>query len=228
MNRWKASGLHLALSILVVGGIALTALFTWFPHGLYRVANLDRLLIIMLGIDLTMGPLLTLVVYKPAKPSLKFDLAFIAVCQMAFLMYGLHTLWGGRPVFLVASDVRMTLVFANEISENDLKAAPRPEWRKLSWTGPVRVGVETPHDPKEKQALLAAFLERGVDVENMPRYYVDFSQAVPGMLAKSHPDPEGSRPGGKTSRKVPLLSGYGEAWMRVDGDSGAPIEVMPR
>lgn len=225
MNRWKASGLHLALSILVVGGIALTALFTWFPHGLYRVANLDRLLIIMLGIDLTMGPLLTLLVYKPAKPSLKFDLTFIAVCQMAFLMYGLYTLWGGRPVFLVASDVRMTLVFANEISEGDLKAAPRPEWRRLSWTGPVRVGVETPHDPKEKQALLATFLERGVDVESLPRYYVDYSQITPRMLSESVPDADGPSRRGESFRKVPLLSRYGEAWMRVDAETGAPIEV---
>ena len=63
MNRWKASGTHFCLSILVIGGIAATAFSLWYPHGLYRVAGLDRLLLVMLGIDLTAGPLLTLIIY---------------------------------------------------------------------------------------------------------------------------------------------------------------------
>ena len=33
MTRWKATGIHLALSILIVGGIGVSAFLLWHPYG---------------------------------------------------------------------------------------------------------------------------------------------------------------------------------------------------
>jgi len=229
MNRWKASGLHLLLSICVIGGIALTTLLVWFPHGLYKVADLDRLMLIMLGIDLTVGPLLTLVVYKPGKASLKWDLTVIALCQIAFMGYGLHTLWQARPVFLVASDVRLNLVFANEIEPQDLVEAPRQQWRRLSWMGPQLVGVKPPASAEEKSKLLTTFLSTGRDLESMPRYYVDYGEVATVLLRHGKTNATHKRGERNASEmvlvEVPLISRYGEAVMLVDGVHGQPVRV---
>ncbi|GGD34930.1 hypothetical protein [Pseudoxanthomonas indica] len=230
MNRWKASAVHLLLSLLLIGGIALTALHTWFPFGLYRVAAPDRLLYVMWGIDLVAGPLLTLVVYKAGKPSLRFDLTVIAILQLAFLSYGLHTLWVSRPVFLVAMPMRMSLVFANEIEPSELAKANKEEWRRLSWSGPTLVGALAPKNDQERQDLLFATLQSGVDLDKMPSRYVEFSESAPALLAVArHVElAESERAGLKQQvKEVVLVTTRANGVMWLDASSGMPVAAWP-
>src|SRR5690606_12180378 len=182
MTRWKASGSHLLLSIVVIGGIALSAFLLWYPHSLYRVAGLDRILLIMLGIDLTAGPLLTLILYRKGKWGLKFDLTVIVLCQLAFLTYGLHTLWAARPVLLVGTPETFTLVFASEIADVDLSPASRPGRRRLSWAAPVLVGTHMPQDPEQRRQVIDEFMAGGAGIERSPKHYIDFEQVAADML----------------------------------------------
>lgn len=220
MSRWRAFGTHLLLSFLIVGGIALAAVLLWFPHGLYKLAGLDRLLLIMLCLDLTAGPLLTLVIYKAGKPGLRFDLTFIALCQMAFLGYGLHTLWGARPVFLVGNGLRFNLVLASDLEPEQLAKASRPEWRRLSWTGPQLVGAQAPADSAEREKLLDLALSAGVDLDRLPHYYTPYEQ-VKGRMVES------AQVGADGIRRVPIVSRFAVADMQLDA-TGRPQQVVPR
>lgn len=224
MTRWKAAALHLLLSAVVISAIAAAALLLWYPHGLWRIAGLDRLMGIMLAVDVTAGPLLTLAVYRTAKPGLRRDLATISLVQAAFLLYGLHTLWLARPVFLIGSDVRFNLVFANEVDPADLAMASRPEWRRLSWSGPVLAGVLPPASPQERGELLTAFLERGRDQHVLPQWFVPYAEVVPAMLARAQPA-DGTHGG---LRAVPVMARGEEAVLLVDARSGLPRRVVER
>ncbi len=236
MTRWKASAAHLCLSIVVIGGIALSAFLLWYPHGLYRVAGLDRILLVMLGIDLTAGPLLTLILYKPGKRGLKFDLAIVALAQLAFLAYGLQTLWQGRPAFLVGTPDAFTLVFASEIDDADLAQAPRPEWRRLSWTGPQLVGTRMPDDPEQRRAIIDAFMAGGAGIERSPRYYLDYAQLVPEVLQSARSLDSGHRVADADRRAsgrdasqlrwLPIVSRRGSATLLVDAASGEPRRTI--
>ncbi len=232
MNRWKASGTHLALSITIIGGIALTVFLLWYPMGLYKVVGLDRLLLVMLGIDLTAGPLLTLILYRKGKWGMKFDLTVIAIAQLAFLAYGLNTLRLARPVFLVGTPQTFTLVFASEISDEDLALAPRPEWRKRSWTGPQLVGTRMPADPEQRRAILQEFIAGGAGIERSPKYYQDFSKIAPEILLTSKPLDKAARIGGsgprdtnrspELLRAAPIVSRRGEGQLLIDARDGRP------
>lgn len=224
MNRWKASGIHFLLSLLLIGGIALGAFLLWYPYALHRVAGLDRILLVMLGIDLTAGPLLTLILYRQGKWGLKFDLTVVALAQLAFLSYGLHTLWEGRPVFLVGVEDQFTLVFASEIDATDLEQAPRPEWRRLSWTGPQLVGIRMPTDPDQRRAVMDSFMSGGAGIERSPRHYLDFDQVAPALLASASP----SQPDNNTQDApwVHIVSRRGEGRMVIDPGSGHPIRAI--
>ncbi len=225
MTRWKAAATHLALSIVVIGGIALAAFLLWYPHALYRVAGLDRILLVMLAIDLTAGPLLTLILYRKGKWGLKFDLTVIAICQIAFLAYGLSTLWQGRPVFLVGTPDTFTLVFANEISDADLAKAPRPEWRKLSWTGPQLVGTYMPDAPDERRAIMEAFMAGGAGIERSPERYKPYEEVAPRILARSQRHAE-DKMGTQALRIAPIVSRRAESQLLIDATSAMPVQTV--
>jgi len=227
MNRWKAFGLHLLLSLTLIAGIALAALLTWYPHGLWRISGLDRLMAVMLIIDITAGPFLTLCIYRVGKPGLNFDLKVIGLVQAAFLAYGLHTLWLARPVFLVGTDVRFTLVSARDVDPEDLAKAARPEWRKLPWTGPYLVGVIPPEDPAERARLLEIYVRTGRDQEQLPSQYRPYEEVAALVARGAMPlDGREGRPSGPAgSRALPVLSRDDDAWMLVDPQSGRPITL---
>lgn len=235
MNRWKAAGTHFGLSILIIGGIALSAFLLWYPMGLYKVAGLDRLLLVMLGIDLTAGPLLTLILYRQGKKGLRFDLAVVAIAQLAFLAYGLNTLRLSRPVFLVGTAEVFTLVFASEIDEAELKLASKPEWRRLSWTGPELVGTRMPTDPAARSAVIEAFMKGGAGIERSPRHYRDFSDVAPDLLRNSRsieqlsaqlPADVERASGNSNLRAVTLMSRRGEGILLVDPHDAQPVRTI--
>lgn len=180
MTRWKAAGIHLLLSALVIGAIAAWVLSVWFPPALLPMSGIAGLILLIAVVDLTLGPFLTLVVYKAGKPSLRFDLAVIVLLQIGMLGYGLYTLAQNRPIFLVAAVDRLDLVMNQEVSDADLALAPKPEWQRRSWTGPVRVGARLPVDQALREALMFDGLA-GRDVQHQPRFYSDFNRVWPDL-----------------------------------------------
>jgi hypothetical protein len=238
MTRWKAAGIHLALSILVIGGIALAIFLLWYPMGLYRLAGHDRIVLIMLAIDIAAGPLLTLIVYKAGKKTLKFDLAVIALAQIAFLAYGLHTLWQTRPVFLVAAEDRFTLLFANDIDPRTLAAAPDPRWRRFSWTGPQLVATRMPTDPDLRREAMDQLMRGGAGIERTPQWYLPFDDIARDLVRNSRRVGSDSAFPARNMhatgrdpqhlRWLPAYSRFGEGRMLVDPESGQPLRLAPR
>src|SRR3982750_4022373 len=99
MSRWKAAGIHLLISCgigLIVGALLFGV---WYPPPYFHAAGADVLVLLLVSVDLTLGRLLTLVVFKSGKRGLKFDLALIAIIQTAALIYGMSIVLVSRPVF---------------------------------------------------------------------------------------------------------------------------------
>lgn len=185
MNRWKASAIHFAVSALVIGTVAAAAIWLWYPPGLFESAKAGKLLVTLAAVDVVLGPLLTLVVYKQGKKSLKFDLTIIALLQLAALGYGLHAVWQSRPVYLVAAKDRFQLVFANEIDPDDLQWAS-PEFQKLPKFGPRIIASVMPKaGERQFQAILSAL--NGKDVYLIPSQHVPYEQEASKLLARSMP-----------------------------------------
>ncbi|MGV8932961.1 MAG: hypothetical protein ACOH1R_12730 [Luteimonas sp.] len=192
MTRWKAAAIHMTIGLVLIGTLIALITHFWFPHALYRIAGMDRLVITMLGVDLVAGPLLTLIVYKAGKRSLKFDLAVIAVLQLAFLGYALHTAWITRPVFLVWAVDKMSLVFANEIDADDLARGTTPRTRSLSWTGPRLYAVVLPKDAKAREKVIIEMIHSGTSVDRLPAFYQPYADAREGIRFWSRPIPKTS------------------------------------
>lgn len=186
MTRWKAASIHLLISFGVLATVAGILLWRWFPPALLELARADHLLLVLAAVDLTLGPLLTLVVYKAGKPSLRFDLTVIALMQVAALLYGLGVFWQGRPVYLVGVVDRFELVVARDLDAQDLAEA-RPPFDRLPLGGLQTVGAMIPDDPVRRSDLLSQALEGGKDVAELPQHYVPYQAVSSAMRQRARP-----------------------------------------
>src|SRR4051794_12122697 len=120
MTRWKAAAIHSSISAAVALLVGALLFGLWYPPPYFHAAGADELILVLVGVDLAVGPLLTLIVFRPGKRGLKFDLVTIGVIQSAALVYGMSIILQSRPIFLVGTLDRFDLVSANEISDADL------------------------------------------------------------------------------------------------------------
>lgn len=186
MTRWKAAGLHLLISVVVAALVGSLIYFIWYPPPYFRIAGGSTLMPLIMGVDVIIGPFLTLAVFKAGKKGLKFDLAVIAVLQIAAFCYGMHTIAVARPVFVVAEIDRFVVVAANQLDDKDLAEATSPEFSTRSWTGPRLVGVRVPKQGADALAIAMSGMA-GKDVEKFPKYYVPYSEVSAHLLSRAHP-----------------------------------------
>jgi hypothetical protein len=76
---------HPGLSALIGATVVVVMLTLWYPRPYFDAMGGQALLALIVGVDVTLGPLLTLIVFNPKKQELKFDLAVIAACQLTAL-----------------------------------------------------------------------------------------------------------------------------------------------
>lgn len=244
MTRWKASALHLLVSLTVIGSIAGLIYLLWFPHTLILIAGMDRLLATMLMVDIVAGPLLTLIVFKAHDmPQTRRDLAVIGLLQAGFLVYALHTAWVSRPVFLVWSVDKMYLMYANDIDAEDLERATGPGAGSLSWLGPKPYAVDLPRDSDARAEVFVDIIKRQTSLERQPMYYGPYGKQRERILRFSLPAesaslpawmPAGSLPAAlKASgrpaselRLVMIESARAASMLLIDADTAEPVRTL--
>jgi len=186
MSRFRAAGIHLLLSVFIVITVLGLMLGLWYPGAYFKLMGGDGLLFIMAGVDICLGPLLTLIVFKSGKKTLKFDLTVIGMVQLAALSYGAYIMFQARPVFTVLTNDQFQVAIPADIEPKYLAKASRPEWKHFSLTGPVLVAAVEPKEEKEKQDII--FLgAAGVDWQQLPQLYVKYEEQRDNVLRKAKP-----------------------------------------
>lgn len=113
--RIRAFLVHLVVSAAVIAALIAYTRFIWYPDALFALEDVSQALKVLFAVDVVLGPLLTLVVFKVGKPSLKFDLTVIVLLQLAALVYGSQVLWKARPVALVVNSGAVDVARAHEV-----------------------------------------------------------------------------------------------------------------
>lgn len=183
-SRWQAAGIHLLICVAIAATAISVILGVWFPGPLFEAAGGLGLLYLLVSVDVTLGPLLTLIVFKSGKPGMKFDLAVIGTVQFCALMYGCSVVAQARPAFMVFVKDRFELVSAVELAPEELAAAKFPQFRSVPWTGPMLVAGDLPTDPAERKKLIE-LASVGIDVQHFPRYYVPYARRTKEVLASA-------------------------------------------
>lgn len=221
MTRIQAALVHLSISLLI-GGIAFSLLyFVYYPQPYFQISGADRLVMILLAVDVVLGPLLTLAVFRSGKRGMKFDLWVIAALQLSALVYGLHIMWAARPVFIVAVSERYNLAFAHDFRKEDLAKA-KPEFQ-LPLFGPKLVGAVVPSNSEERMRLLDSAMEEGRDIEYFPQYFVTYDDAFAADFTKSSRSSDYLKEKGekvtRDFRYLPLRGRFGDGALELGTDN---------
>ncbi|WP_240636036.1 TfpX/TfpZ family type IV pilin accessory protein [Caldimonas tepidiphila] len=218
--RLKAAGMHLGLSLLVALAAAAVVLGVWYPMPYREVSGGRELFMLLVAVDVVLGPLITLSVFDRRKGwrHLRRDLAVVALLQLGALGYGLHTVSQARPVYLAHEVDRFRVVRAVDIDSQELSQAPAP-LQRLPWTGPQVIGTRVPTDPQE-QLRAAELAMAGVDLGLRPAYWKPYDSARDEVLARSKPLTE-------LARRHPGRAAEVEAAAARAGRSPAQLRYLP-
>lgn len=184
--RFKAFSLHLAISAVIALLTLLLVFWIWYPAPLHVAVGVTHIFLLLLLVDVLLGPLLTLVVYDVGKKTLVFDLAVIALMQLSALGYGLSTLAEGRPAWLVFNADRFDLVRALDIDARQLSDA-RLEYRVAPWLGPQWIGAVKPKDIALRNIVIFESVMGGNDIAQRPSLYRPLSSMSDALRRHARP-----------------------------------------
>ena len=241
----KPAVVHFAVCLLVASLVAATVFGLWFP-GDYRIfSGGTELFQLVVGVDLVLGPLITLAVFDPKKrAALMFgDLAVIAALQLGALGYGMHMVSISRPVVLALEEDRFRVVPASGVYEKELLSAPA-DLRSLSLTGPRLVRSRMPTDPDKKFEAVALGLS-GYDIGTRPSLWTHWDAAARGealahakpfaTLARRYPTRQRDLDAAITATGralralvyIPMITFRGDWIALLDGTSGDVVGFAP-
>ncbi len=168
----SASVLTLTLGLLYLG---------WYHWPGWYLADMPTVLAIMVGVDVVLGPLLTLIVADPAKTrrALARDVGAIVLVQLVAFGYGVTTLWHGRPLYYAYSVNCLSVVQAQDIDHDSAAASAQnsalaPHWYSL----PRWIWAPLPNDSQEADKIIQSAIRGGFDVTARPAYYKPWASGV--------------------------------------------------
>lgn len=178
----KAVLFHLFISILAAFVAAGLVFSVWYPHPYGILSGGRDLFLIIVVVDVVCGPLMTLVLFNPIKPRLELaiDMGLVALMQMSALLYGIHTAYEARPLFLVHEVDRFRVITAGDYGEVDVNAslAVLPESLRPRWfAGPTAVSVRPPRNENERTEVTLEAISGGRDYAQRPEFYIPYSSA---------------------------------------------------
>ena len=136
-SRLRAALTHLAFSTLIAVLVGLLVFGVWYRQPFGELLGGHELFLWVIFVDVTLGPLLTFVVFNPAKPRAELvrDIGIIVLVQLLALAYGIYVMSLARPVWVAQEGDRFRVVRRADIDMKALGEAPAA-LRSLSWTGP--------------------------------------------------------------------------------------------
>ena len=168
---------HLIAS-LIVATLVLGWIFTvWYPEPLAKATGVTNIVFLMLAIDVIIGPILGLIVYKAHKKSLKFDLMVIVLLQLVALSYGIYSLAEGRPVWMAFNGNRFELIRNNELLDVSVDRRVDNEYYHPSLLGPKYVAVKIAEDSLEREQNMFDEVMGDISLAQRPERYVAITEA---------------------------------------------------
>jgi hypothetical protein len=159
MSRYQAFLYHFLISLSIFMVLAYLVLFQWYPDFFYSIDGGWEGMRIIIGVDLILGPLLTLIVFKAGKPGLKFDLTAIGTLQALCLAAGLYIVYSERPIFFIYYDKHFYSSSADTFTDYGVST---PDPGEFSDVMPARVVSLLPADPIEEADVRQDLFKKGI------------------------------------------------------------------
>lgn len=181
-EKIKAFLVHLMLSIGLLAIILLMIYFIWYPYPLLKAVGGEHIFLLLVVIDVVLGPILTFIVYKKHKKTLKFDLAVIGLIQVAALIYGVQSLLLAKPSWIVFNQNKFELVQYNQIIVKDIQDS---QFTAKLWSKPDFVAVKLSSHVGERSEQILQEVLTGVSLAQQPENYVSLASKNRQLISEA-------------------------------------------
>jgi len=184
MTTLRAFFLHLTISATIVSVALTVVFFVWYPHPYFEILGAWNVVRILVGVDLILGPILTLILYRPGKRYVLFDLGFIAVVQLVALVYGMVTIHSERPLYTVFTVDRFAVLGKRDVDPTQVPAeieSTRPN------VGPLLAIAKLPEDTQELEDLMFDLLNGAKDIEFRPELWHAYAPRLSDVVNRARP-----------------------------------------
>ena len=160
---------------------------------------------------------LTLLLFRPGKPGLLFDVSFILIVQITAFVYGTAIIFQERPYFAVFAVDRFQVLATRDF---DMSEVDHESVGEKPFAGPQLVVAELPDDPAAFQRLLEEVLFEGKpDIDRRPEYWKAYEDGSAEVLARSNPLSElaEARPDARSAIQALSANGAGLVYVPLVG-----------
>lgn len=185
--KLKALTYHFLASLVLIVIAVIAVFYVWYPAPLYTTTGVNQIFLILIGVSVCVWPLLTFLVSKPNKPSLKFDLSVIVILQLLAFIFGLYHIYDGRPVWIAYNVDRFDLVRNNEMDNRKLEEA-LPEYRQAShWRAKYVAAVIPKENIEISNQILFDEIGSGIAPSQRPELYQPLRDVGDIIVARAKP-----------------------------------------
>ena len=235
-NRLKYLFIHFTFSLFIALIFAAFIKTQWYPAPLLKATGVLNIFMVVIAVQIVLWPLLSLLVYKENKKSLRFDLITIVIVQLLFWMFSLYGLAQGRPAWIAYTLERFELVKVNEILTTDLENV-NSDFKLPTWEGPQFVGTTLSENAEVRSKHVLEEVMGGISIAQRPEQYVDIS-IFKDKLLKEQQNIEELNKYNEISKVDKALVPYPDAHgflplraQQVDmvvliDDSGTPLQIV--
>ncbi|UOG17842.1 TfpX/TfpZ family type IV pilin accessory protein [Acinetobacter sp. PK01] len=168
--RLKIALLHFLFSVVLLC-IALFLVFKlWYPYPLNIAMGVNNIYVLLLIVDLIIGPLLTFIVYKENKRKLRFDLIIILILQLSAYTFGLYIVAQGRPLWQVFVVDDIELVSPIDIN-TPIAGLNEHKLKGSFFSSPLWVSAVYSEDPEIRKSQKEDEMFEGVSLATRPETY---------------------------------------------------------
>ncbi|MFC5496702.1 TfpX/TfpZ family type IV pilin accessory protein [Caenimonas terrae] len=191
MLHWKvrvrAAAIHLGISLAVALLAAMLVFVVWYPAPYGEISGGRELFLILVTVDVLLGPLITLAIFNRAKPrrELRRDLAVVVLIQLLALGYGLWTVFVARPVHLVFEIDRYRVVHAVDVPPELLNRMPAGI-DPFPLRGPTMLAVR-PFRSRNEEAEATIVALQGIPIGTRPDFWQPYADARAQVLQAARP-----------------------------------------
>jgi len=208
--------------------VALSVLLAWvlliaYPSPLLRLEGAQRIVLIIIVAGIALGPLLTIVVFNPAKKRPSVDLAVVLAFQISALGFGIKTIYDHQPLVLAFVIDRFVVV-----ARSDLPAEFRTKVGTVgqSWRGDVRlVWVKMPWNLVLSQGASKLTSSRYFTLASQADAYGDFPKSIEMLRDRGLPTTWAGTNGSDLGVNIPVIGKAEDGIVTMSVDSGRVLEI---
>ena len=206
MGKLKAFGIHVGISTAFFLLLLFCIIFYWYPVPYFAADGGWQGIRLIFLVDVVLGPLLTLLIYKQGKPGLKFDMTLIALIQAVALGWGAWTVYSQRTMAVVFVDDAFHTLSPQQVRQAGLGES---DLAKFPYDPPIAF-LRLPEDRQERGRFIREYefkknmpvirlgeryepldathmqtvLSRGMAINELRLYNSNFDMVVAELLQK--------------------------------------------